>query len=113
MTKILAGKTIAILGCGKIGETLLAGILDAGIIEAKHVIATAAHRERCDALTKKYGVHATVHSAEAVKKADILIVAVKPQVVKALLGEISAELRKSQLLISVAASVTTKHLAEW
>src|SRR4051812_24344767 len=103
----MAKKTVAILGCGKIGETLLAGMLDAGIVEAKHVIATAAHRERCDALTKKYGVHATDHNSEAVKKADILIVAVKPQMVKALLEEIEPGLKPSQLLVSVAASVTT------
>src|SRR6185295_12341995 len=105
----LSGKTIAILGCGKIGETLLAGMLDAGIVEPKHVIATAAHRERCDALTKKYGVHATVHNSDAVKKADIVIVAVKPQVVRTLLEEIGPTLKPKQLLISVAASVTTKH----
>lgn len=115
MTKAhaLAGKTAAILGCGKIGETLLAGMLDAGIVDAKRVIATAAHRERCDALTKKYGVHATVHNREAVKKADILIVAVKPQVVRSLLEEIGPELKAQQLLVSVAASVTTRQIAEW
>jgi pyrroline-5-carboxylate reductase len=105
--------TVAILGCGKIGETLLAGMLDAGIVDPKRVVATAAHRERCDFLAKKYGVHTTIHNREAVAKADTLIICVKPQVVRNLLEEIRAEVRARQLLISVAASVTTQQIAEW
>lgn len=109
----LQSKTVAILGCGKLGETLLAGMLEAGIVDPKKVIATAAHRERCDILSRKYGVHTTVHNLEAVKKADVLIIAVKPQVVRALLQEIAGELKTRQILISAAASVTTRQLSEW
>jgi len=109
----LKGRTLAILGCGKIGETLLAGILDAGLAEAGRVVVTAAHKERCEALARKYGVNATTHNHEAVKKGDILILSVKPPVVREVLEEIRSEVSPRQLLISVAASVTTAAIADW
>lgn len=115
MTKTgsLKGKNIAVLGCGKLGETLLAGMLGAGVVEAKRVVATAAHRERCDLIAKKHGVHTTINNREAVKKADVILVCVKPQAVQALIEEIRGDLKARQLVLSVAASVTTAAIAGW
>ncbi len=104
MTK---GKKLAVLGAGKMGETLISGMLDVGIIAREKIIATAKHSERLDTLKEKYKIAVTTNNRKAVKGADLVILAVKPQAVRELLEEIRVELNRAQVVISVVASVTT------
>jgi pyrroline-5-carboxylate reductase len=107
-------KKIAVLGAGKLGETLIRGLIDAGVVEAGDIAATAGHPQRVSQLKEQLGVRATLSNAEAAKGAAIVLLSVKPQTVPAVLQEVRGTLEPSQLLISVAASVSTtfieKHL---
>ncbi|MBL1068637.1 pyrroline-5-carboxylate reductase [Streptomyces sp. 7-21] len=96
---------IAVLGAGKMGEALLGGMLRAGRAPAD-LLATARRPERAAALRERHGVE-TVTNAEAAKTADILILAVKPQDMGALLEELSPHVPADRLVISAAAGVTT------
>ncbi|MGQ0844287.1 MAG: pyrroline-5-carboxylate reductase [Sporichthyaceae bacterium] len=96
---------VAVLGGGKMGEALLAGMLRAGRAAADTVV-TERHSERAAMLRERYGV-ATPSNAEAVKDADILLLAVKPQDMAALLAEIGPDVRADQLVVSVAAGIPT------
>lgn len=111
---MLMDKKIAVLGAGKLGETLIRGLLDAGVIDIKNVRITAAHQERLDQMRERFDVAGTLSNKVASTTADIIILAVKPQTVAVVLSEIGDGLQPSQLLISVAASVSTafieKHL---
>ena len=49
---MLAKTKIAVIGAGKLGEALIAGMMDAGIVKKDQFIATAAHRERLDLIQK-------------------------------------------------------------
>jgi pyrroline-5-carboxylate reductase len=99
------GTRVAILGAGKMGETLLSGLLRAGK-PATELIATARRAERADQLRERYGVE-IVSSAEAAKSADILLVAVKPQDMSALLDELAPHVPADQLVVSIAAGIPT------
>ncbi|MBG0827311.1 pyrroline-5-carboxylate reductase [Planomonospora sp. ID67723] len=104
---------IAILGTGKMGEALLSGLLRAGF-KPGDVIATARRAERAEALRERYGVR-VLSNSEAVKSAETVILAVKPQDMASLLAEIADHVRGDQLVISAAAGITTafveSHLA--
>ena len=76
---------LAILGTGKIGESLLAGLLSSGWDD---VVVTGRREERVAELRERYGVDATQSNTEAVAGAAIVVIAVKPQDFSALLGEI-------------------------
>jgi len=112
---MLRDGTIAVLGAGKLGETLIRGLLDAGVVDPGRITVTAAHAPRVERLRGELGVAGTLSNADAVAGADIVVLAVKPQQVRAVLADIGTRLRTEQLLISVAASVGTafieKHLA--
>jgi pyrroline-5-carboxylate reductase len=86
------------------------------VVVAQDVTVTAAHAERIEQLRRSLGVAGTLSNAEAVKGARIVLLAVKPQTVPAVLRELRDALMPHQLLISVAASVSTKfiekHLAQ-
>src|SRR5215213_8406516 len=103
---MLKDKKLAVLGAGKLGEALIKGLLDARVIEAANIVVTAGHQQRLDSMSERFGVVGTLSNSMAVESADIIIMSVKPQTVPVVVSEIGGLLRPSQLLISVAASVS-------
>src|SRR4051812_42636362 len=101
-------KRIAVLGAGKLGEALISGMIDAGIVSKKQFIATAAHKERVDQVAAKLGIETTLSNAEAVGKAHLVLLCVKPQTVEDVLRQVAEELTPNHIVISVAASVSTR-----
>jgi pyrroline-5-carboxylate reductase len=98
---------LAILGAGKIGESLLAGLLSSGWTD---VVATSRREERVAELRERYGVEATTSNVEAVAGAAVIVIAVKPQDFDALLGEVSPAISAAQTVLSVAAAVPTAQI---
>ena len=100
-------RRIAVLGAGKIGEALISGLVSSGWREPAELVATSRRQERVDELIERYGVRATTSNAEAVSGAAIVVVAVKPQDIEALLGEIGGLLGEEQTVLSIAAAIPT------
>jgi len=100
-------RRIAILGCGKIGEALLAGLLTTGWRKADEIVVTGRRDERLQELAERHGVTATRSNAEAVSGAGVVVIAVKPQDFDVLLGEIGGLLSPDQVVLSIAAAVPT------
>ncbi len=103
-------KRIAVIGAGKLGEALITGMVDAAIVKKDQFIATAAHRERLDQVHAKLKVETTLSNGEAVRKAHLVLLCVKPQTVEEVLRQISDDLTPNHLVISVAASVSTRFI---
>ena len=95
----------AILGAGVMGETLLSGLVRAGR-RVDNLLVGEKRAERAKELEDRYGV-AVVSNAEAARRADTLALVVKPQDMGDLLAEIAGELRPGQLVVSLAAGITT------
>jgi pyrroline-5-carboxylate reductase len=98
---------LAILGGGKMGEALLSGLLRSGWRIPEDVIVTVRRQERATDLVARHGVAVSFDNVEALSQAEIAIVAVKPQDMEALLGQISSAVRPEQLIISIAAGIPT------
>jgi len=95
---------IAVLGAGTIGEALLAGLLRAGH-EPGELSFSERYAARCEELEDRYGI-AAVTPAVAAEQAEVVVVAVKPQDIDALLDELSA-VRADTLVISLCAGLPT------
>jgi pyrroline-5-carboxylate reductase len=104
---MLARKKIAVIGAGKLGETLVKALLEAKVVQAEQITVTTRHPENSERKGKAYGVHASTDNAAAAKGADIIIVSVKPQVMAEALASIKKVVGKKQIVISTAASVST------
>jgi pyrroline-5-carboxylate reductase len=100
--------TVAILGAGVMGETLLSGLLRAGR-RVDELLVGEKRRDRAAELTERYGV-TVVSNLEAAQKADTLVLVVKPQDMADLLAEIAPIVRVGQLVVSLAAGITTSFL---
>ncbi len=104
--------TIAIVGAGNMGLTLLRGLLHAHYPHNK-IWATLPSAEKCDALKKQFSIHATTNNVIAIKSADIVILAVKPQILPSVIHELKPSLQaRKPLIISIAAGVTIKSLEQ-
>src|SRR5207245_8181678 len=103
----MAARKVAMLGGGKIGESLLAGVLRSGWREPRQVVGTGRREERVQELAERYGVRGTLSNAEAVAGAALVVIAVKPQDFDGLLGEIGGLLTPEQTVLSVAAAIPT------
>jgi pyrroline-5-carboxylate reductase len=103
----LAGKKVAFLGTGKMGGIILQALLKNGSLSPKSIRATVAHSERAKVLSAKLKVKVGTDNVEAARDADIIVIAVKPQVVEEVVREISPHVTAKQLIVSVAASVPT------
>lgn len=97
--------TIAVLGAGKIGESLLSGLLNAGRAPSE-LLFTERYPERAAELVGKYGIE-NVDVATAVQRADVLIIAVKPQDIEELLAEMASRLSAGTLVVSMCAGLPT------
>jgi pyrroline-5-carboxylate reductase len=102
----LSGR-VAILGAGRLGESLLRGFLDSGWREPGDLVVTARREERLADLRERHGVTAEASNAAAIDGAALVIVSVKPQDISAVLAEISPAISGSETVLSVAAGVTT------
>ena len=100
--------TVAILGGGKIGEALLSGLLR-GARSPQEIVVSERYPERAEQLTATYGVE-VLDAREAVERATVVVVAVKPQDVDTVLAEISPAVSSHHVLVSVAAGLTIAHL---
>jgi pyrroline-5-carboxylate reductase len=98
---------IAILGCGRIGEALLVGLLGAGWTD---IVVTSRTEARATELHDRHGVEATTDNASAVAKAELVVVAVKPQDIDALLAEVGQLLTAQQTVLSIAAAIPTAQI---
>jgi pyrroline-5-carboxylate reductase len=101
---------IAVLGAGKMGESLIGGLVDGGLVDRRKIVATVRHESRLEFLEERYRVAMTLRNAAAVRGASVIILAVKPQAMHAVLADIRKRVTRRQLVVSVAASVPTSYI---
>lgn len=97
--------SLAFLGAGRIAEAMVRGLLGSGLAKASDVIATDIREDRLDQLARELGIATTLRNSDAVDRADVVFLTVKPQDILSLLGEVAHHVRRDQLVVSVAAGV--------
>src|SRR4051812_13333280 len=105
-----ANRRIAILGAGKIGESLLAGLLSSGWRKPADIVVTGRREERLAELKERHGVDGTLDNASAVAGVGVIVIAVKPQDFDVLLGEGGGLITPEQTVLSVAAAIPTSQI---
>ena len=102
---MLNSKKIGFLGSGNMGEALISGIISSGSAPAENIICSDVREDRLQYIKDTYGVVTTTDNLEVVSWSDIVIYAVKPQIMASVLRETADSLDMSKLIISIAAGV--------
>jgi pyrroline-5-carboxylate reductase len=101
---------LAIIGGGKMGEALVAGLTHSGWCDPVDIVVSEIHAARREHLTKAYGVTVTDDSVEAIRGAESILLAVKPQDMEVVLDLIGPTVEASQLVMTIAAGITIARL---
>jgi pyrroline-5-carboxylate reductase len=98
-------QTLGFLGAGNMAGALIKGLLQAEVTRPERIIASDVQADRLKQLHGAHKIRTTADNHALVQEADVLVLSVKPQVVDKVLAQIGADIRKDQLIVSVAAGV--------
>jgi pyrroline-5-carboxylate reductase len=108
----IKGKRVAFLGAGNMGEALIKGLTQSGLVPTGSITASDPRADHLVQIAKRYGIKAIADNATLIGGADVIILAVKPQIMAAVLKEIAPVVDEGKLLISIAAGVSTRKLRD-
>ena len=95
---------LGFIGCGNMASAIIGGIVENKIVEPSEIGVFDINKNAVDALCNEYGVNALDSETDVIRKTDCVILAVKPNVLGAVLSKINVALDESDtLLISIAA----------
>jgi len=103
----LQHRTIATVGSGVMAEAMIAGLLRGSLVEPNQVVASHPREERREQLAREYGIRTVPGNVEAVEGADVVLLAIKPQMLARVGREIGPHLGRGQLVLSVIAGATS------
>lgn len=109
----MAQQKIAFIGGGNMAASLLGGLI-ADHYPADRLVVSEPTAERREWLEQQFGVQTTGDNHEAVASADVVVLAVKPQVLREVVGELATTLEGSKpLVVSIAAGVREQDISRW
>lgn len=103
---------LGIIGFGNMAEAITKGVLAGHLMEPSEILASRRDEKKRKEAETTYGIKTTADNCEVVKQADILLLAVKPQMLVDVISEIRPFVGKDQLVISIAAGKSIKWLCE-
>ncbi len=107
----LAGRTIATVGSGVMAEAMISGLLRGHLVEPDQIVASHPRADRREVLARTHGIRTVDTNAAAVAGADVVLLAIKPQMLARVGREIRDGLKPGQLVISILAGATTRALS--
>ncbi len=102
---------VAVIGTGAMAEAIISGLLQRGILTPADLIGSHPRSERAAELQARHGIEVVRDNAAAVRGAAVVLLAVKPQVLLRVLGELAGNLSPEALLVSIVAGASTEALA--
>jgi pyrroline-5-carboxylate reductase len=104
--------TVSFIGSGTMAEAMIAGLLNQNLIEPQYIIAAGPRAARGEQLAVRYGVRWTTDNEEAAENGQIVILSVKPQVLKTVIPQVRGHLRRQDLGLSIIAGAPLRLLAD-
>ena len=109
----MSGETrLSFLGGGVMAEAIVNGVLSQKVIESNRITIGDPVAARLEYMAAQYGIHTTIDNLNAMNDADLIVIAVKPQQLGNLMGELSTNVKDSQIIISIVAGASLKTLQE-
>ncbi|MCS7311784.1 MAG: pyrroline-5-carboxylate reductase [Acidobacteria bacterium] len=109
---MLQDKRIAVIGVGKIGGALIAGLLQSGMVRRDAIVGSTGHAETARRAAQTYEIPILTDNRALVRGRDILILAVKPQTIRKVVAEVRDLITPDQLVVTLAAATPTARIEE-
>ena len=113
MTKnVLQNMNLAFVGAGAMGAAMIGGLLARKEVQPNQITASDRHEDRLEVMVNQFRVETTLDNRLAAQKAQLIILAVKPQVLPAVIEELNGVVQKDALVISIVAGATITSIAK-
>jgi pyrroline-5-carboxylate reductase len=106
----LRDETLGFIGCGMMGEAMIKGLLREDLVDPRQIIASHPRAERCLELENRYGVRVTSSNRDAAEEASFVILAIKPQYLADVVGDLDGALTLDSTVLSIVAGVRMNRL---
>ncbi len=106
----LDGKNLGFIGTGKMGSALINGICNAGLFSPSNVYASDLYEPSLDALKQNAGINVSTDNKVTVVNSDVIVLAVKPQILRKVISSIKDDVTEDKLIISIAAGVKLEEI---
>jgi pyrroline-5-carboxylate reductase len=103
-------KTIGFIGCGKMAQAIIGGLLKSKLYQQDHIVVSARTEKTVEHVSKKFQIQAGLHNGDVAEKADILILAVKPDLHGTVIEQIKGHVKENAVIITIAAGITLNFL---
>lgn len=103
--EVMAATKIGFIGSGKMATALAKGVIDSGFSQPADLIASDSYAGSREAFTQQTGIKTTGNNLEVLQQAEVVILAVKPQVLPAVLKELQAAATAEHLFVSIVAGI--------
>jgi len=108
----ISSTRIAFIGAGNMASSLIGGLIAKGV-PASLITASDPYESCLEKVATRYGVHTSPHNEAAIERAEVVVLAVKPQVMKEVATRLAPALKKDTLVISIAAGISLDSLQRW
>lgn len=102
--------TLGFIGFGNMAQSIAEGLISQHVLRAEQIVASAAHFDKLVSNTSRLAVRALATSQEVARQSDVLIIAVKPNMVEQVLSPVKNDIRENTLVISVAWGINNEQL---
>ena len=106
-------KKVGFIGCGNMGSAMVGGLIKSGFVNKEDLIISTKTESSAKRLEEELEVNITLDNREVVKASDVIFLAVKPYMYKAVIEEIKEVLSKDKLIVTIAAGVSIKDMEDW
>ena len=103
---------VGIVGAGVMAEAIIAGLVANRAVQPELLAASHPRRERREALAERHGISAVAHNREALTDAEVVVIAVKPQMLVRVMRELRGRLDAEQVVVSIVAGATLRTLVD-
>lgn len=105
-------KKIGFIGCGKMAQAMIGGILQSKTVQPEQIVASAKSRETIDDVAAKFQIHAASNNRLVAEEADVLFLAIKPNLHAKVIEEIKHAVKQEAIIITIAAGISLQFLEE-
>ncbi|QOR67253.1 pyrroline-5-carboxylate reductase [Cytobacillus suaedae] len=105
-------KTIGFIGCGKMAQAMIEGMIASGLVKPDQILASAKTKSTLQHASNEFGIQMTTDNVEVARKANFLFLAVKPNLYGEIIEEIKQEVQTNTIVITIAAGISLDYMKE-
>jgi pyrroline-5-carboxylate reductase len=109
---VIVNKKIGFIGAGKMAQAMMEGIVNSKMIPKENIMASANTEKTIEIIMRRYGIITALNNRNVAKFADVLILAVKPDLYATVIKEIKNDIKESVIIVTIAAGITLMNIEQ-